>query len=207
MFNDTISDVLTRIRNANLRKKARVFIPFTKISYQICQLLDKQGFIKSFKIYKKEPSKTNKFTKIILLNLKYIKQKKLTMDDLRLERYLTRVKIIEQNYLQHVEFLKARAKQYRYRFKQPRKPFISRFKPLSKSSRRKYNFLFTEIKPCLSNLRRISKPGLRVYANYKEIPQILGSRGIVIVSTSQGVMTGKEAKKRRIGGELLCSIW
>ena len=53
MFNDTISDVLTRIRNANLRKKARVFIPFTKISYQICQLLDKQGFIKSFKIKNK----------------------------------------------------------------------------------------------------------------------------------------------------------
>ena len=207
MFNDTISDVLTRIRNANLRKKARVFIPFTKISYQICQILDKQGFIKSFKIYKREPSKTNKFTKIILLNLKYIRQKRLTIDDLRLERYLTRVKIIEQNYFQHAENLRARAKALKYRFNQPRKPFIPKFRRFSKAFHRRNRFLFTEIKPCFSNLRRISKPGLRVYANYKEIPQILGSRGIVIVSTSQGVMTGKEAQKRRIGGELLCSIW
>ena len=207
MFNDTISDVLTRIRNANLRKKARVFIPFTKISHQICQILEKQGFIKSFKIYKKEPSKINKLPKIILLNLKYLKQKKLKINDVRLEVYLKRVQLKQEKFLQHVELLKARAVKFKYRFRQPRKPFIRKFRRIGKSYVRKYRFIFKEIKPCFSNLRRISKPGLRVYANYKEIPDILGLRGIVIISTSQGVMTGKEAQKRKIGGELLCSIW
>ena len=207
MFNDTISDVLTRIRNANLRKKARVSIPFTKISHQISQILEKQGFIKSFKTYKKFDNKTKKFPKIILLNLKYIKQKKLKINEVRYEVYLKRVKLKQEKHLQRVELLKARAEKFKYRFIQPRKPRIRKFRRIGKSYVRKYNFLFKEIKPCFSNLRRISKPGLRVYANSKEIPDILGLRGIVIMSTSQGVMTGKEAQKRRIGGELLCSIW
>lgn len=134
MFNDTISDVLTRIRNANLRKNAKVSIPFTKMSYQICEILEKEGFIKSFQI---KPSLLKSFQEVSL-NLKY----------------------------------KGRNK-----------------------------------KPCITNLQRISKPGLRIYANYKEIPKILGGMGIIIISTSQGVMTGQEAQSRQIGGELMCSIW
>nr|ARS45054.1 ribosomal protein S8 [Ostreobium sp. HV05007bc]UXE31090.1 ribosomal protein S8 [Ostreobium quekettii] len=61
--------------------------------------------------------------------------------------------------------------------------------------------------PILTNLRRISKPGRRIYASYKEIPSILGGLGIVILSTSKGILTDREARFERIGGEVLCSIW
>nr|UMB51724.1 ribosomal protein S8 [Haematococcus lacustris] len=60
---------------------------------------------------------------------------------------------------------------------------------------------------CITNLQRISKPGLRIYANYKEIPRILGGTGIVVVSTPNGILTDIEARLKGIGGELLCSIW
>jgi len=61
--------------------------------------------------------------------------------------------------------------------------------------------------PILTNLRRISKPGRRIYASYKEIPSILGGLGIVILSTSKGILTDREARFERVGGEVLCSIW
>nr|YP_009767616.1 ribosomal protein S8 [Duparquetia orchidacea]QIS98234.1 ribosomal protein S8 [Duparquetia orchidacea] len=57
------------------------------------------------------------------------------------------------------------------------------------------------------NLKRISRPGLRIYSNYQRIPQILGGMGIVILSTSRGIMTDREARLEGIGGEILCSIW
>nr|QFQ51760.1 ribosomal protein S8 [Spiranthes sinensis] len=56
-------------------------------------------------------------------------------------------------------------------------------------------------------LKRISRPGLRIYSNYKRIPKILGGMGIVILSTSQGIMTDREARLEKIGGEILCYIW
>ncbi|MDK2896771.1 MAG: small subunit ribosomal protein [Candidatus Atribacteria bacterium] len=59
----------------------------------------------------------------------------------------------------------------------------------------------------VNGLKRISKPGLRVYAGKNEIPVLLGGMGTVVVSTSQGVMTGKEAKKVGVGGEVVCYIW
>lgn len=59
----------------------------------------------------------------------------------------------------------------------------------------------------LSNLKRISKPGLRVYCGYEELPKVLGGLGIAIISTSKGVMTDKEARKQKIGGEVLAYIW
>ncbi len=59
----------------------------------------------------------------------------------------------------------------------------------------------------INNLKRISKPGLRVYVNKDDIPEVLGGLGISILSTSKGIMTGKEAKKRHFGGEVLCYIW
>ncbi len=61
--------------------------------------------------------------------------------------------------------------------------------------------------PVLSGLERISKPGLRVHVERKEIPRVYGGLGIAIVSTSQGVMTGQQAWRRGIGGELLCYVW
>ena len=59
----------------------------------------------------------------------------------------------------------------------------------------------------ISGLKRISKPGLRVYAKAEEIPTVLNGLGISIVSTSKGIMTGKEAKKQNLGGEVLAYIW
>ncbi len=56
-------------------------------------------------------------------------------------------------------------------------------------------------------LKRISRPGLRIYSNYKKIPKILGGMGIVILSTSRGIMTDREARLEKIGGEILCYIW
>ena len=61
--------------------------------------------------------------------------------------------------------------------------------------------------PVVSDLKRKSKPGLRVYVNRHSIPKVVGGMGVAIISTSQGVMTGMEAKKRGLGGELLCEIW
>ncbi len=62
-------------------------------------------------------------------------------------------------------------------------------------------------RPILSNLRRISKPGRRIYVNHKEIPIIRGGLGILILSTSKGILTDREARINRIGGEILCCIW
>ena len=59
----------------------------------------------------------------------------------------------------------------------------------------------------ISGLKRISKPGLRVYAKAEEVPTVLNGLGIAIVSTSKGVMTGKEARKQNLGGEVLAYIW
>ena len=59
----------------------------------------------------------------------------------------------------------------------------------------------------ISGLKRISKPGLRVYANAEELPSVLGGLGIAIISTNQGVITDKEARKLNVGGEVLCFIW
>ncbi|MBE3035934.1 MAG: 30S ribosomal protein S8 [Candidatus Atribacteria bacterium] len=62
-------------------------------------------------------------------------------------------------------------------------------------------------KGVIEGLKRISKPGLRVYAEKENIPRVLGGLGTVIISTSQGIMTGKKAKKLGIGGEIICYIW
>ena len=129
MSNDTIGDVLTQIRNANLIKSSSTLIPNTRSNCQILKILYDEGFIKSFKVLS---------SKHLLLNLKYIGKNK---------------------------------------------------------------------HPILTNLRRISKPGRRIYTSYKEIPTILGGLGIVILSTSKGILTDREAKFHRIGGEILFSIW
>ena len=59
----------------------------------------------------------------------------------------------------------------------------------------------------ISGIRRVSRPGLRVYASKREIPRVFGGLGIAIISTSQGVMSGREAWRRKIGGEVLCYVW
>jgi small subunit ribosomal protein S8 len=136
MVNDSISDMLTRIRNSSMAKKAIVSIPCTRINQQIAQILEKEGFIQSFQL--------SEDTKNLMLRLKY-------------------------------------------------------------RSKEVYNGKIKE--SCITNLKRISKPGLRIYANHKEIPRVLGGAGIVIISTPNGILTDREARTRGIGGELLCSIW
>ncbi|MDA8274995.1 MAG: 30S ribosomal protein S8 [Actinomycetota bacterium] len=59
----------------------------------------------------------------------------------------------------------------------------------------------------ISGIKRVSKPGLRIYAQADRLPRVLGGMGVAVVSTSKGLMTDREARKRRIGGEVLCYVW
>lgn len=61
--------------------------------------------------------------------------------------------------------------------------------------------------PAMTDVKRKSKPGLRIYVRSEGIPTVVGGMGTAILSTPQGIMTGKEAKKKHIGGELLCEVW
>ncbi len=61
--------------------------------------------------------------------------------------------------------------------------------------------------PVIEGLKRISKPSCRVYAGYDEIPEVLNGYGVNIVSTSKGIMTDREARKQKVGGEILCAVW
>lgn len=67
--------------------------------------------------------------------------------------------------------------------------------------------LYREKKPKVTDLTRISKPGRRVYAAKDSLPKVLGGLGITIVSTSSGLMTDREARKKGLGGELICKVW
>ena len=62
-------------------------------------------------------------------------------------------------------------------------------------------------RPAVNGLRRVSKPGLRIYAGMHDIPRILGGAGTVVISTNRGIMTGREARRRHLGGELIAEIW
>jgi len=66
---------------------------------------------------------------------------------------------------------------------------------------------YTDDQPAILGLERVSKPSLRVYAERHEIPRVYGGLGIAILSTSKGVMTGQEAWRQRLGGEILCYVW
>jgi len=129
---DTISDMLTRIRNATLVKHRIVQIPDTKMSLAITKILKEEGFIESFETYEE-----NKI-QYLLLALKYSEESQ---------------------------------------------------------------------KSVICEIKRISKPGLRVYTNSKTLPRVLDNLGIAIISTSKGVMTNLKAKELGIGGEVLCYIW
>nr|CRF40168.1 Ribosomal protein S8 [Laurencia snackeyi] len=132
MINDTISDTLTRIRNANLAKHQIVQIPATKMTRNIVKVLKEEGFIYQFEEI------IENLRNYIVISLKY----------------------------------KGKNKQ-----------------------------------PIITELKRISKPGLRVYANHKELPKVLGGIGIAIISTSRGLMTDKHARNYGLGGEVICYIW
>lgn len=132
MVNDTISDMLTRIRNATLAKHKIVQVPATKTTRSIVQVLKQEGFVEEFE--ETEGDKTN----FLLISLKY--------------------------------------------------------KGKNKS-------------PIITQLKRVSRPGLRVYSKSKELPKVLDGIGIAIISTSRGIMTNKAAKYYKLGGEILCYVW
>lgn len=130
--NDTISDMLTRIRNSCMAQHTTTKVPATKMTRSIAKVLSEEGFIGGFE---QEGEGIKKF---LVISLKY----------------------------------KGKNRQ-----------------------------------PIIRYLKRVSKPGLRVYKNRKELPRVLGGIGIAIISTSSGIMTDREARKRGIGGEVLCYVW
>ena len=88
--------------------------------------------------------------------------------------------------------------------------FIKNFKKVTKdglSYIRVFLKYDEEMMPVLHDLQRISTPGRRVYTGYREMPRIYNGHGVVVVSTSAGVITGKKATENKVGGELICSIW
>jgi len=71
----------------------------------------------------------------------------------------------------------------------------------------KITLKYIDKQPAFIGLERVSKPGLRIYSGKKEIPRVYGGLGIAVISTSKGLMTGQEAWKKNIGGEVLCYVW
>nr|YP_010117725.1 ribosomal protein S8 [Aucuba obcordata]YP_010215014.1 ribosomal protein S8 [Aucuba chlorascens]YP_010887067.1 ribosomal protein S8 [Aucuba filicauda]YP_010887154.1 ribosomal protein S8 [Garrya buxifolia]WEP25180.1 ribosomal protein S8 [Aucuba albopunctifolia var. angustula]QPN00013.1 ribosomal protein S8 [Aucuba obcordata]UBQ34471.1 ribosomal protein S8 [Aucuba chlorascens]WJH15577.1 ribosomal protein S8 [Aucuba filicauda]WJH15751.1 ribosomal protein S8 [Garrya buxifolia] len=134
MGRDTIAEIITSIRNADMDRKRVVRIASTNITENIVKILLREGFIENVRKHREN----NK--DFLVLTLRHRRNKK--------------------------------------------GPYI--------------NFL---------NLKRISRPGLRIYSNYQRISRILGGMGIVILSTSRGIMTDREARLEGIGGEILCYIW
>lgn len=130
--NDTIADMLTRIRNANLARHQTTEVPSTKMTRSIAKVLREEGFIGDFSETEEGPKRN------LVISLKY------------------------------------------------------------KGKNRR---------PIITALKRVSKPGLRVYSNRKELPRVLGGIGIAIISTSSGIMTDRDARRQGLGGEVLCYVW
>lgn len=129
---DPIADLLNRIRNANLKTKDRVDVPYSKLKLGIVKILKDEGFIANYKlIYGEQKQGT------IRVFLKY----------------------------------------------SPAKETV------------------------LQGLKRVSKPGLRIYRSYRAIPRVVGGFGISILSTPFGVLTDRQAKDKKVGGEVLCQVW
>ena len=88
--------------------------------------------------------------------------------------------------------------------------FIASYKPVEEEGHklvRVYLKYGPDNDPVISNLARISRPGCRVYVGRNEIPRVLGGLGINILTTPRGVMTGRQARKEGVGGEILCEVW
>nr|YP_010294616.1 ribosomal protein S8 [Xyris pauciflora]ULQ68755.1 ribosomal protein S8 [Xyris pauciflora] len=136
MGRDTIANLITSIRNADMNKNRTVRIPYTNICENIVKILLREGFIENVRKHQE----SNKYFLVSTL----LRHKKTNRKGIYQKRTI---------------------------------------------------------------LKRISRPGVRIYSNYQRIPKILGGTGIVILSTSRGIMTDREARLQKIGGEILCYIW
>jgi small subunit ribosomal protein S8 len=87
--------------------------------------------------------------------------------------------------------------------------FVDRYEVLKgkPQSMIKIHLKYTDDRPAILGLERVSKPSLRVYVEKREIPRVYGGLGIAVLSTSKGIMTGQEAWRQRLGGEILCYVW
>lgn len=87
--------------------------------------------------------------------------------------------------------------------------FIKSYEVVEEDNRRliRIELKYHEDASVISGLKRISKPGLRVYANKAEVPKVLGGLGIAVISTSKGIVTDKEARNLGVGGEVICYVW
>lgn len=87
--------------------------------------------------------------------------------------------------------------------------FITDYKIIEATPRSSIKVIINQINevPRINEINKVSKPGRRVYAGVEELPKIKSGRGIILISTSKGVMTGDEAKKARLGGEILVKVW
>lgn len=91
-----------------------------------------------------------------------------------------------------------------------REGFIANFDTLGETARKRLRLTLKyagDGQCAIRGLRRISKPGLRQYAGVDELPQVAGGMGIAILSTSKGILTNREARRQRLGGEVLCYVW
>ena len=88
--------------------------------------------------------------------------------------------------------------------------FIGNYKPFSEGNK---NFIRIHLKymrgrqSAIQGIQRVSKPGRRIYVGFEEIPRVVGGLGISVISTSKGILVDREAKKARVGGELICKVW
>lgn len=89
--------------------------------------------------------------------------------------------------------------------------YIKNFKKMNNNDGKSFIRIFLKYddsqKPIIHGLEKISTPGRRIYSGYRRMPRVLNGHGILIVSTSTGVITGKKASERQVGGELICSVW
>lgn len=131
---DPIADMLTRVRNAQMRLHPTVSMPSSKVKQELARVLKEEGYIEDFEVLPEKPQA------VLSITLKYVGDRR---------------------------------------------------------SRRSV----------ITGLERVSKPGRRVYVGKKDIPWVLSGMGTAVVTTSQGVMTGQNARRIGVGGEILCKVW
>ena len=87
--------------------------------------------------------------------------------------------------------------------------FIEKIEKKGRKSKRliEITLKYSDDTPAISGLKRISKPGQRIYSNWKKIKRVKGGYGMAVISTSKGLMTNKEARKNKLGGEIICEAW